>query len=510
MAIALLVLIAVLALAQSWNRWLDPIIDTGRDLYVSEQLSHGTRLYRDLRYQYPPLAPYLLALITSVIGRSLASFTAIGIAQAAAIAALLWASLRNVAGFAAAIFFIALSFTGASTWGANFVFPYAYAATIGMLFLVGALAAFVSRRNATAMGLLVAASWCKVEYAAAAALIVVVLAIARRVRLLEAIGYFAAMVVTAAAAIAYFGPQLRANVFAATLTEGAVAQRFFQRVSGVRDWPWSLGIAIGSAAAFILIALLVRRGSRFAIAAVIVGALLFNSDSFFRGWAILQFVALYVGFRRRESPLIFFAIFSIGATLRVALAVSPQWYGCALVVPVYALAAYVMFVSPYRSRLWLVIVAAICIRDLVEQHERYALKAYPITSSRGVFYDVNPDRARTLSDLVRSVKGPTLAVMPEGVLINYLTRTRTPLTYYMFTPPETADREIETVILNELKARPPAQVAIVSRDVQEYGFRGFGVDYNRTMFAYLIHSYRVERSWSSPRFQAILLSYMSQ
>src|SRR5204862_1453481 len=35
--IALLVVVAVVALAQSWNRWLDPIIDTGRDLYISEQ-----------------------------------------------------------------------------------------------------------------------------------------------------------------------------------------------------------------------------------------------------------------------------------------------------------------------------------------------------------------------------------------------------------------------------------------------------------------------------------------
>ena len=71
---ALVVLAAgVVAAAQSWNRWLDPIIDTGRDLYIPEQLMQGAKLYRDIRYQYPPLAPYLLAAITRVTGSSLAS-----------------------------------------------------------------------------------------------------------------------------------------------------------------------------------------------------------------------------------------------------------------------------------------------------------------------------------------------------------------------------------------------------------------------------------------------------
>lgn len=507
--IALLVVIAAVALAVSWNRWLDPIIDTGRDLYTSEQLAHGTKLYRDLRYQYPPLAAYLLAGLTVVIGSSLASFTAIGIAQSVAIAALLWLSLRKTAGFAAALFFLALSFTGASTWGANFVFPYAYAATFGMLFLIAALAAFVWQRNGIAVVLLVAASWCKVEYAAGAALIVVVLVIARRLRLVEAAAYAIAMAITAVAAVAYFGPALQDNVFAPTLTKGAIARHFFRNVSGFADWPRNVTVAIGSAAAVVLIAWLLRIQSKLAIAAVMVAAVLFNSDAFFRGWAILQFVALAIGFRERDTPLLYFAMFSIASTLRVPLAVTPQWYGCALIVPVYALAAYVLFASAYRSQWWLAIVAVICLRDLVEQRQRYALKAYPIVTARGTFYDANPDRARVLNELIRTVKGPTLAVMPEGVSINYLTRMPTPLSIHMFTPPETADPVMEARVLQELHDRPPAEVALVSRDVREYGSRGFGIDYDRAIFSYIIHMYKYQHSWAAPRFQAVLLRRVS-
>ncbi len=502
---AILALLAVIALAQSWNRWLDPIIDTGRDLYVTDQLTHGTKLYRDIRYQYPPLVPYAMAGMTALIGTSLAAFTAIGIAQSMAIALLLWVALQRIAGFAAAALFVTLSLAGASTWGANFVFPYAYAATIGMLFFVGALAGFVKERHGVAIALLVAASWCKIEYAFGAALVVAVLTIARRLRIPMAIGYVLAMVTSAAIAVAYFGPALRANVFAPSLTKGAIAQHFFRNVSGFADWPHTLSFALASAAAVALIAWLLRIESKLAVPAMILAAILFNSDAFFRGWAILQFVALLFALRERDTPMIYFAIFSIASTTRVALSVSPQWYGFALVVPTFALTAYVFFVSRFRSMWWLAIIVAICGRDLFEQHQRWALKQYPIVSSRGTFYDANADRAQILNELMRSVHGPTLSVMPEGTTINYFTRLPTPLTFHMFTPPETADPSVERAVLMELKSRRPVEIVVVSRDVSEYGFRGFGVDYDREIFAYALQNYRVERSWALPRFHAVLL-----
>src|SRR5215470_17656168 len=54
--VLLLFVVAAVAFTQSYQRWLDPIIDTGRDLYIPGQIDQGARLYRDIRYQYPPLA----------------------------------------------------------------------------------------------------------------------------------------------------------------------------------------------------------------------------------------------------------------------------------------------------------------------------------------------------------------------------------------------------------------------------------------------------------------------
>ena len=497
----LLTLVALIALAQSWRRWLDPIIDTGRDLYIPEQLLSGAKLYRDVRYQYPPLAPVLLAAITAVIGHSLAAYIAIGIAQSAVVAAALWLALRRAAGemaaFAATLMFVALSFCGASTWGANFIFPYAYASTIGMALIVVALAAFVHTRNALALACLVGASWCKVEYAVAAVVIVVVLAVARRISWRQ-LGAFA----TAAIATAAYFYAIRDNIFATSLTEGPIAARFYALVSGRADWKTSVAQALIGVAVIGAIALILRLPQRWwTIALLLVLCVAGASHSFIRAWAFLQWAALAYAFvRDRNGPLLVFAAFSAATTLRIPLAVSPVWYGFVLIVPTYALIAYVC-----RSVWWMPLIALLCGRDLVEQHQRYAVKQFPIVSARGTFYDWNPDRARILSEFIAGVRGGTLAVMPEGVTLNYLTHTRTTLSYHTFTPVETAYPNVERDILRELAARPPDRVAIVERDVREYGYQGFGVDYDQQIVAWLRANYTLEMRRQEPRFSLLLL-----
>lgn len=518
--IALLLAIALLAFAQSYQRWLDPIIDTGRDLYIPEQIDHGTLLYRDIRYQYPPLAPYLLAAITAVIGHSLASYTAIGIAQSLIIAAALWWIGRRtagpVAGCVAALLFIALDFCGASTWGANFLFPYSYGATFGMAFLLVALLLFLSERPAFALAFLLAASWCKVEYAMAAVFIIVVLALGRRIQMRQIAGFILALAVSAAGALAFF-PNLRDNLFPAELTRGAAAQRFFAWVGGVTEWRENIGPALVALAGIIAIGWLLKIDSKVAIAVVLAISILIAGHGFLRAWGFLQFAALVQGFRDRSSPLLTLSAFSIASTLRIPLNVSPIWYGFVLIVPLYALIAYVVFaylpkrgLYPARAALWWIpVIALVCALDLGQQRERYSVKTFPIHSSRGTFYDSNEDRARVLNEFIQLVHDDTLAVMPEGLTLDYLTHSRTPLTYHTFTPVETADPAVEHSIIGEVLAHPPNRVAIVPRDTREFGYRGFGIDYDRQLVGYLLEKYRVERRFLEPRYELLLLRYES-
>ncbi|MDQ6799791.1 MAG: hypothetical protein M3041_03035 [Acidobacteriota bacterium] len=508
--LALLVVIAGLAFIQSYQCWLDPIIDTGRDLYIPEQLGHGAKLYRDIRYQYPPLAPYLLAAATAVLGHSLASYTAIGLLQSIIIAAALWVVGRRTAGitagFVASLFFVALSFCGASTWGANFLFPYSYAATIGMTLLMISLALFVCERPTAALVALFGASWCKVEYAIAALVILLILGIGRRISVRAIAAFAIGEAIAIPAALLYF-PTLRENVFAEALTRGESARQFFRNVSGLALWEVNLATAALAIVGIVLIAWLLRSvRMQIAIPIVIIISVALASHAFFRAWGFLQFAALLQGFRTRNANLLTLSAFSIAATLRIPLSVSPAWYGFVLIVPTYALIAYVLFGYLRGNSIWWIpLIAFLCDRDLSEQRVRYALKAFPIVSTRGTFYDANSDRAEVLNAFIQRVHGGTLAVFPEGITLNYLTQSTTTLTFHTFTPVETAAAAVEDSIIGEFRQHPPDRIAIVDRDVTEYGYRGFGVDYNQRLFAYLTEKYQLEQNWAKPRFRLFLL-----
>ncbi|HKF45372.1 MAG TPA: hypothetical protein VKG01_19925 [Thermoanaerobaculia bacterium] len=47
----------------SWNRWIQPYVDSGRELMVPRRIAQGERLYRDVQFFHGPLAPYAGAAI---------------------------------------------------------------------------------------------------------------------------------------------------------------------------------------------------------------------------------------------------------------------------------------------------------------------------------------------------------------------------------------------------------------------------------------------------------------
>ena len=83
----------------------------------------------------------------------------------------------------------------------------------------------------------------------------------------------------------------------------------------------------------------------------------------------------------------------------------------------------------------------------------------------------------------------TLAVLPEGVMINYLTRRQNPTPIVNLMPPEMfmfgEDR-----ILRAFQEAPPTYIALVHKDTSEYGFRFFGKDYGQSIEKWLMQNYR--------------------
>jgi hypothetical protein len=76
LTVALPYAVFALLCAVSWNRWIEPYIDTGRELMVPARMAEGEKLYRDIQFPHGPLAPFLAAGIDRLAGRSLPARTA--------------------------------------------------------------------------------------------------------------------------------------------------------------------------------------------------------------------------------------------------------------------------------------------------------------------------------------------------------------------------------------------------------------------------------------------------
>jgi hypothetical protein len=127
------------------------------------------------------------------------------------------------------------------------------------------------------------------------------------------------------------------------------------------------------------------------------------------------------------------------------------------------------------------------------------IKMRPLTVSVGSGADqfwADPERGNCVNNAVIAAEqispDKTLACFPEGIIINYLSRRRTPTPYVNFNPPDLLlfgeDRMIEA-----LNDSPPDFVFLVHKDTSEFGEKFFGRDYGRNLNTWIGEHY-VEES----------------
>jgi hypothetical protein len=110
----------------------------------------------------------------------------------------------------------------------------------------------------------------------------------------------------------------------------------------------------------------------------------------------------------------------------------------------------------------------------------------------------------------RPAEQETLVVLPEGVMLNYLSRRPLATPQYSFTPFDFAIAP-EDEVLRELEGSPPDLVLLIHRETPEFGARSFGRDYAQELYAWVRQRYRaVEQFGDQPfergsRFGAVLM-----
>jgi len=88
----------------------------------------------------------------------------------------------------------------------------------------------------------------------------------------------------------------------------------------------------------------------------------------------------------------------------------------------------------------------------------------------------------------------TLAVLPEGVMLNYLTRRPAPTRFITWMPPEVLFFG-EAEMLAALAAAPPDWVLLAPRDLREYGVPQFGAGYADSIAQWIDAHYHPVAQW---------------
>jgi hypothetical protein len=131
-------------LAASWARWGHPLIDSGREMNVPLRLLRGELLYRDLRYIYGPLSPYLNAALYAIFRPSLWVLWGRGIITTIVILAITWLLARQILfRWPATLACLLLTWVCALKPQGNYILPYAYSALDGCLLGLAVTAALI-------------------------------------------------------------------------------------------------------------------------------------------------------------------------------------------------------------------------------------------------------------------------------------------------------------------------------------------------------------------------------
>lgn len=262
----------------------------------------------------------------------------------------------------------------------------------------------------------------------------------------------------------------------------------------------------------------VRLGAPVAVAALLLSIPLLDIYTIGRALPLLALAALFVLFphyyRQRTQPelgvprlaLLGFAAFACALLLKMGFAARLHHYGVflgmpALVVSGALLAGWLPAALPGRAREQLyrrvvmgLALALFVLPFVVTTHQQVARATTQLGEGADRLYagvdEVSRSRAVALEQTrvwlaTHLAPGAPLVVLPEGVILNYLTRHPNPTRFLNLIPPE-LDLAGEATVLAALQATAPEWVVIVKRDVAEFDLLPFG---GSPQYGQLLHNH---------------------
>jgi len=542
-AVLLPVLAAAASLAVSWQRWINPFVDSGRELDVPWRLAQGERLYRDITYYYGPLGPWVNALALRLFGNRWLVLETVCGALSVVIFWLLFRITRRAGSLLSATVAVTLAAAlcmGAPRGGA-FIFPYSSSslfALAGCLLAIDTATGEPRRRWLIALGVAIALA-SRVEVGVAAGGIVLIAALRSRDRS-EARADAAAVALGALVAGGLYGIACSGVSWKILLSDGPFSpfvamprewRDLYLQVSGLDDPVKTAGrIAISLLLGGVLLAAAARvRRDVFTIAGLLLLVL-----SVVNPWkdtacnlppvlAILPTVAGMAALFLLRRPLeeqtrARFLLFAGSAALAlrvlfglsVGARMSP--YSAVPLPGLLATGAVLVFdvLAPRLAapRLFRARVAVVFATFGLLFLYRVGMadngpRTMALHTAAGTLRLPQQEAAaigQTLRYLEHNARaGETLAAFPEGGFFNFVLRLRSPLRQDLIVP-GVLSGESEDAVARQVELSGPRYVLLCNRPTPEYGPVAFGRDYAARLWSGVESRYVLTRSfgWARP------------
>jgi len=553
--------------AWTWEICPDPLVDFGRELYIPWRLTQGEHLYRDIAHFNGPLSQYFNAIMFKVFGASLLTIKFVNFAIAGCVLAMIFAIAKTLcdewAALVAAVSFSIFFAFNQTTGNANFnwLTPYSHELTHGIALALAILCCLwrADSHGRTAwlitagflMGLIlltkaevIVASLC-----GAATMLMQPSKDARVIfrrgtifflaMILPVLVAFTALALTSGAEIAGRG---LLGSFSHLGNSKLLNMTYFRWIGGGADatklreggiWMILYSALIGAAW------LTVRRRQLnreliviVSILASVAGYLIANffwhhriieRIAFLRPLPLVVIAMLVISLIQRRAPIERAMLILAGVLLiKIRYNVQPSHYGFALAMPAMIFAVILgqrAMKDSLGARGW--IPRALLIGILAQpawlflRLDNNALESrnLPLGEVHNRFF-ADPARGvilhQVMQDLTR-MTGPdqSLAVIPEGLLINFLTQRKLSVADTQWTPPAIAMFG-ENAMRESLNRNPPDWVVLAHADTSIYDARWFGIDYAVSIREWIDANYEVTQQYgatpfTSDKFGALLL-----
>jgi hypothetical protein len=206
-------------------------------------------------------------------------------------------------------------------------------------------------------------------------------------------------------------------------------------------------------------------------------------------------------------PFALLTLYSFLLLLKMILNIHLYHYGFALAMPAsLVMVAILMYYIPAFVSRWgnksvaagfmglFIFLALLFYFNFTKQI--YALKNYPVAQGRDRFLTFDPrvsNRGSIMNETLKYIdklmsKKDTFIVLPEGVMINYLSRKSNPSRYFEFTP-NFVEAIGEEKILDVISPAHPSFIILSEKDTSEHGAQYFGKNYALNIYSWIVNNY---------------------